>query len=90
MEIKKTTATYEVGDEQEGISLSGNILTVDGIIMEVNFQIISDDKQVWYNRTSKGEYQERLNGNAELIEQARTYALSQLAEFNNLIATKEV
>jgi len=83
MEIKSTKTLYTVGATSETQTLSGEITVENGKITRATMQVtrIKDGKFANYSMSQARDFNENINGSKDFIDEARTFAKAQLAEF---------
>lgn len=90
MEILNKRTTYEVRAEEGGMTLSGNITVTDDAVTEAHFAVSKDGMETFFDRHARqGDgYTESLRGYMSISEEARTFALARLAEFETALLNK--
>lgn len=83
MEIKSTKTIFTVGATSETQTLNGEITVENGKITRAQLQVVrvEDGKFANYNMSQGNEFNETINGSKEFIDEGRTFAKAQLAEF---------
>lgn len=84
MEIKSTKTVNTVESTSGELSLTGEITLKNGVITNVSLQVHKNDgKYINYNASypENANMSENIDGNADFVEEGRTFAKAQLAEY---------
>lgn len=92
MEIKSTKTVNTVESRSGELSLTGEITLKNGVITNVSLQVHKNNgKFINYNASypENANMSENIDGNADFVEEGRTFAKAQLAEYQASLNSME-